>query len=364
MYLDNASTTPLSENVKDEIIKQLDNFGNPSSVHRRGRMAKELIKKAKYEVAKFISGNLDNVIFTSSGSASNSLVINGLSDKYMYLYTPTCHKSMRLVCESKPFHHSVLMNQDGSINIDGLYKFFGKKKIVFCYEMVNSEIGVIQNNDEIINLIHSIDGIIVADATALVPHYQLKANECRADYITFSGHKLGALKGIGVVYNNCIEELKPLIYGAQENGLFGGTENFIGIISLCEACKSYDYKRDNNINMLHHYLSDSILEISNSYEIVGDSEFKIPFISMFCFKNVQGEELAELLDEYNYQVSTGSACNSGLKDLSPTLLSIGIDKDDIPCCIRISLSGLESIEDLNKFVECLKTNVEKLRLFE
>ncbi len=364
MYLDNASTTPLSDYVKEEIIKQLDNYGNPSSVHRKGKKTKEIIKKAKNEVANFISGNADNIIFTSSGSASNNLVIRGLSDKYMYLYTPTSHKSMRLVCESKPFHQSVLMNKDGSINIDNLKKLFGKKKIVFCYEMVNSEIGVIQNNEKIIELIHDIDGIVVADATALVPHYQLKANECKADYITFSGHKLGALKGIGVVYNNSMEELTPLIYGAQEHGLFGGTENFIGIVSLSKACKNYNYNDKNNMYVLHHYLSDSILKIPDSYEIVGNSEFKIPFISMFCFKNVQGEELAELLDEYNYQVSTGSACNSGSKDLSPTLISIGINQDDISCCIRISLSGYESIEDIDEFVDCLKSKVEKLRLFE
>lgn len=366
MYLDYASTTPLLPEVKQEIIKWLDFFGNPSSVHEEGRMVKSKIHEVRRKVATFIGGNTDNVIFTSSGSAANNLVIHGLDDKYLYFYTPTCHKSMRLACESKPNHQAVKMTDDGLIDEEWLSKSINKAsktKVVFCYEMTNSEIGVCQKNDTIIKIVKNANGIVVADATAYIPHFPLHANYEGADFYTFSAHKIGALKGVGVVYYNSMEHLKPLIFGSQERGLFGGTENVIGLISLGVATDLW-YEVKEHSDILAHYLSELIVKnIPDSYEITHDSNFKVSNIMMFCFKGVQGDELLELLDEDGFFVSTGSACNSGSLELSPTLLSIHVPKADIPCCIRISLGGKETIEELKDFVESLKKNVQILRDF-
>ena len=366
MYLDNASTTPLLPEVKQEIIKWLDFFGNPSSVHEEGRVVKTKMQEVRTKVASFIGGNADNVIFTSSGSAANNLVIHGLNDAYEYLYTPTCHKSMRLACENKPSHCSVQMLNNGLIDEEWLIKYINKSfnnKIVFCYEMTNSEIGVCQNNERIKEIIKRKNGIIVADATAYIPHYPLHVNFEGADFYTFSAHKIGALKGVGVVYYNSMEHLKPLIFGSQERGLFGGTENVIGLISLGKATELWYEKRKQN-DILSHYLSDLIMdEIEDSYEILHNSNNKVSNIMMFCFKGVKGEELLHLLDEDGFYVSIGSACNSGSLELSPTLLSIRVPESDIPCCIRISISGDETIEEINKLVESLKKNVTILRDF-
>lgn len=365
MYLDNAATTPLLSEVKDEVMAWLNYFGNPSSEHEEGLLIKRKLNECRNDVAKFINGNADNIIFTSSGSAANNLVINGLNDKYLYLYTPTCHKSMRLACENKPFHKVVQMDNKGIVDINKLELLLRKNKkskIVFCYEMTNSEIGVCQNNIKIKELIKSYDGIIVADATAYIPHFKLYANQEGADFYTFSAHKIGALKGVGVVYYNSMEQLKPLIFGSQERGLFGGTENVIGIISLGTAVK-YWYQNANKSELVAHFISDEVIsKIPDSYEIANYSENKVSNIMMFCFKNVRGDELLTLLNEDGFYVSTGSACNSGSLELSPTLLSIRVPESDIPCCIRVSITGNESISDIRKFIESLKKNVEKLRL--
>ena len=341
-------------------------YGNPSSVHEEGRIVKKELEKCRAAVSKFIGGNKDNVIFTSSGSASNNLVINGLSDNYLYLYTPTCHKSMRLACENKPYHCSILMTNKGYIDLDWVRRRINKahkQKIVFCYEMTNSEIGVCQNNEKIIALIKEKNGIVVADATAYIPHFKLYANQLGADFFTFSAHKIGALKGVGVVYYNSMEKLKPLIYGSQENGLFGGTENVIGIISLGTAVE-YWYQYVSKNELIAHYISDEILRtIPDSYEIADVMEHKVSNIMMFCFKGVRGDELLELLDEDGFFVSTGSACNVNSLELSSTLLSIRVPESDIPCCIRISIIGNESYEEIKKFISSLKFNVEKLRMF-
>lgn len=366
MYLDNAATTPLLPEVKETVIRWLDMFGNPSSMHEEGRVVKQRLEDVRYTVAKFIGGNADNVIFTSSGSASNNLVIHGLYDSYVFLYTPTSHKSMRLACEAKPLHQAVKMNVDGSIDAAWLKKRMTalKNKFVFCYEMVNSEIGIMQHNEKLINLVHENGGIVVADATAYVPHFKLKANEMMADFYTFSAHKIGALKGVGVVYYNCQKQLIPLIYGAQERGLFAGTENVIGIMALGKACEIYSLENQSQVGILHRYVTDAIAKIPGSYEVLGASECKIPHISMYCFQDIFGDELASLLDEDGYQVSTGSACNSGSEELSPALLAVGIPQNDITRCIRISFNGDEPFEEVNKFIDSLRTNVEKLRLFK
>ncbi len=365
MYLDNAATTPLLPEVKEEIIKWLDYFGNPSSVHEEGRKVKVKIEEVRINVANFIGGNSDNVIFTSSGSAANNLVIHGLDDKYLYLYTPTCHKSMRMSCENKPYHCAVRMTDNGLIDEEWLENCLKKnyfKKVVFCYEMTNSEIGVCQNNQSIKRIIKAKNGIIVADAPAYIPHFSLHTNYEGADFYTFSAHKIGALKGVGVVYYNSMEQLKPLVFGSQERGLFGGTENVIGLISLGKATEYwYKYSRENKIKA--HYIADEIIRnIPDSYEITSDFENKASNIMMFCFKGVRGDELLELLNEDGFYVSTGSACNSGSMELSPTLLSIRMPESDIPCCIRVSLCGEEDVTDIKKFIDSLKRNVEKLRM--
>lgn len=365
MYLDNAATTPLLPEVRQTIIEWLDSYGNPSSVHTEGITVKRKIEECRANVANFLNGNKENIIFTSSGSASNNLVIHGLNDKYLYLYTPTCHKSMRLACENKPSHCAVQMTNKGYIDLEWVKRRINKvhkQKIVFCYEMTNSEIGVCQSNEKIIELIKSKNGIVVADATAYIPHFKLYTNQLGADFYTFSAHKIGALKGVGVVYYNSMEKLKPLIYGSQEKGLFGGTENVIGLISLGKATEYwYKYSRESKIKA--HYLSDEIIRnIPNSYEITSNFENKVSNIMMFCFKGVRGDELLELLNEDGFYVSTGSACNSGSMELSPTLLSIRMPESDIPCCIRVSLSGNEDISDINHFINSLQRNVERLRM--
>ena len=271
-----------------------------------------------------------------------------------------------MACENKPYHQAIEMTKDGLINEDSLINSLRKSyhpKTVLCYEMTNSEIGVCQNNERINQIVKSRNGIIVADATAYIPHYPLHANFEGADFYTFSAHKIGALKGVGVVYYNSMEHLKPLIYGSQERGLFGGTENVIGLISLGIAAELwYDKQKQNDI--LAHYLSDEILnKINDSYEITHNSNAKVSNIMMFCFKGVRGDELLTMLDEDGYFVSTGSACNSGSIELSPTLLSIHVPESDIPCCIRVSLSGNEKMEEINSFVESIEKNVKVLRDF-
>lgn len=178
--------------------------------------------------------------------------------------------------------------------------------------------------------------------------------------IGFSAHKLSALKGVGVLYKKKHIYLEPLIYGSQEQGLFGGTENVIGIAALGKAVENYDYSSitSNNRDYIYNYINNNI---SDSYLVGADLKHRLPHNLYICFKGIEGESLMTLLDINGYQVSTGSACTSGDLTPSSTLLAIEINKEDINSCIRITLSGKEEITELNKFCEVLKRCVETLR---
>ena len=369
MYLDNAATTQLTEEVKQYIIDLLDVYQNPSSTYQSGINAKNIINKARESVAKFINGKSDNIIFTSSGSSANALAIKGLTsenpqlNEYKVYYSPTAHKSMIKACESCLYHDSLLVNQCGEIDLkylDSILKNENKYKPLVCMEIANSEIGTINDMIGICDIVHKYNGLVIADATGYIPSYKIDMKLLNCDFLTFSGHKLHALKGVGVLYINTDVGLKPLVYGSQEHGLFAGTENTIGIASLGKAVESYNYSSISSKN--RDYVYDFINKnIPDSYLVGAPFEYRLPHNLYMCFKGVQGESLMILLDMNGIQVSTGSACSSGDLEPSTTLTAIGMDKNDIHSCIRMTFSGTETKEELNYACKKLKECVGLLR---
>lgn len=364
MYLDNASTTPLKSEVKDYIISLLDTYQNPSSMYQSGVNAKQIITTARNNVAKFIKANPENIIFTSGGSANNTLFFKGYTQRNecRVLYSPTSHKSVLKCVESLKYKCSLKVDYTGKIDLQDLKECLSidtMKKLVVI-EHANSEIGTIQDIKQIIEMCHFYNAVVYIDCTGSISQIPIDIKMLNADGIGFSAHKLGALKGTGVLYKNPSIYLEPLIYGSQEQGLFGGTENVIGIAALGKAVENYDYSSitSNNRDYIYNYINNNI---SDSYLVGADLKHRLPHNLYICFKGIEGESLMTLLDINGYQVSTGSACTSGDLTPSSTLLAIEINKEDINSCIRITLSGKEEITELNKFCEVLKRCVETLR---
>ena len=364
MYLDNASTTPLKSEVKDYIISLLDTYQNPSSMYQSGVNAKQIITTARNNVAKFINTNPENIIFTSGGSANNTLFIKGYTQRNecRVLYSPTSHKSVLKCVESLKYKCSLKVDYTGKIDLQDLKECLSidtMKKLVVI-EHANSEIGTIQNIKQIIEMCHFYNAIVYVDCTGSISQIPVDIRTLDVDGLGFSAHKLGALKGTGVLYKKSFIELEPLIYGSQEQGLFGGTENVIGIAALGKAVENYDYSSitSNNRDYIYNYIKNNI---PDSYLVGADLKHRLPYNLYICFKGIQGESLMTLLDMNGYQVSTGSACTSGDLTPSSTLLAIKMNKEYINSCIRITLSGEEEIAELNKFCETLKRCVETLR---
>lgn len=368
MYLDNASTTPLTQEVKDYIISLLDTYQNPSSMYQSGVNVKQIISTARNNVAKFINANPENIIFTSGGSASNTLAIKGFignTINYSVLYSPISHKSMLKCVESLHAHQceKLKVDNNGFIDLDYLNDWASHRKhtkLLVAIDYANSEIGTIQNVKRIIEIVHKYKGYVYLDCTGSISQISINVKALDVDMIGFSAHKLGALKGTGVLYKKPNIHLKPLVYGSQEQGLFGGTENVLGIAALGKALENYDYSTitSKSRDYIYNYVANNIPE---AYLVGADLKHRLSHNLYVCFKGIQGESLMILLDMKDIQVSTGSACTSGDLTSSTTLQSIGMDKKDINSCIRITFSGNENKKELDYVCEKIKKNVEILK---
>lgn len=364
VYLDNAATTPLTPEVKQYIIELLDQYHNPSSLYQDGVDARQIIEQARSNVERFINGKSENIFFTSGGSASNTLAINGYVRKHncTVLYSPIAHKSIIKCVESIKNTYPLKVNKYGQIDFYDLKEWLDARnnKFFIVLDYANSEIGTIQDVKKIIDLVHFYNGVVYLDCTGSISQIPVNVKELDADIIGFSGHKIHALKGVGVLYKKKNIELEPLIYGSQEQGLFGGTENLLGIASLGKAVENYNYSSISPEN--RDYVYDYIFKnISDSYLVGAPLDCRLPYNLYICFKEVQGESLMILLDMNGIQVSTGSACSSGNLQPSSTLTAIGVNKDDINSCIRLSFSGHETKEELYYVCSKLKECVESLK---
>ena len=367
VYLDYAATAPLSDGMKAYLISILDDWGNPSSLYSIGAESKKLISDARKEVYKFLHAkpNMGDIIFTSGGSASNTLAIKGwtsMRSDTVY-YSPIAHKSILNCVKDLPAKVPLRVDHYGKIQLDHLETELkndsGTPFVVVDY--ANSELGIIQDVISIIELTHKYRGKVYLDCTGSITDIPVNLFELDADMIGFSGHKLGALKGVGVLYKKIGIALSPLIYGSQEQGLFGGTENVLGIASLGRAVKDFTYNESKRVNRDYvlRYMTENILD----FQLIGPTLMsdRLSHNLYVSFKGVAGETLMILLDGYGIQVSTGSACNSRAADISPALAAIGIDDETARGCVRMTFSGKESKATLDYVCTTLAKCVDMLR---
>lgn len=374
IFLDNASTIPLLPQVKEYLISILDEYGNPSSLHSKGIAARQIIETARKNVMKFIGAKTGRLLFVPSGSAANTIMVDtalkaSLNKRNFILYSPIAHGSIikRINSVYTENKKALDINQDGRINIQFLNDMLKKiqKRNMRCWLIIdaaNSEIGTIQDFQTITEIVHKYDGFVYLDYTGAVSTIPLNVEKIRADAVSFSGHKIGALKGIGALwYNPNVIEIPSFVSGSQEYSIIGGTENITGIASMGIAVKAYKFHID--VRKKRDYVYNWIKrKVDNVYLVGADFEHRLKGNLNLCFKGISGEALMLLLDAVGVQISTGSACNSGSRTPSNVLQRIKIPEDDIHSCVRMSFSGNETQEELDYVCKHIKICVEKLRL--
>ena len=367
IYLDNASTTKPSPDVIEAVDYVLrSRWGNPSSIHSLGQEAKKIVDYNRKIVASFINAEEDEIYFTSGACEANSMALLG------YILT---HKNTQLL-NSCIEHKSIMdlsvdydgvnipVDSKGMIDISSLeskcrYYFTLNKYLLVSIQSANSEIGTIQDIKNISSMVHSYHGIMHTDATQLVSNQKIDVKEMKVDMLSFSGQKIGAPKGIGVLYVKKGVNIGPIIYGSQENGLRGGTENVAYIHALGTAISILEYPSEANFRYFFVKLKNKIPDIY----LVGSNDLRTRLCNnlSICFKGVNSEALLLALDNFNVFASAGSACCSSIPKPSYVLTSIGMNEEDLNSVVRFSLSSSLNRQVIDNAVEIIASCVKKLR---
>ena len=374
-YLDAAATagyTDVDNIVVDTMISAMTrHWQNPSSLYATD--VRDEIDKCRVNIAKFIGAKPDEIIFTSGASESNNMAIRGWVDEELYdgykmahiITTPIEHKSILNAVNNKRLCARIRycdVNNLGLIDVNSLKSllwFTEDEPTLVSIGMANNEIGTVQNIKAISDLVHEYGGVLHVDATQAFGRIPINVKELGIDMMSVSGHKISpVLKGIGFLYKNSNVKIRPLIYGSQENGLRGGTENTFGIIGLSKAVEHCDVsqerinkmcqKRDYFINLLKSRFN----KFGCGVKLNGCSTNRLPNnINVTFPHNITGEALLYTLDLDGIMIGTGSACNSTSIEPSHVLKAIGLTDEEATRTVRLTLSDDITYEDIDYVVE-------------
>ena len=358
IYLDSASTTKPKPEVISAVMKCLTtDWGNPSSLHTLGQNAKAIVDDARKAVADLIGARPSEIIFTSGACEANSLAICGLLKQgdYTLITTNIEHKSIMNITDDYYINPLICVDQNGFIDLNQLEyavkTVYGQPIVSIQY--ANNEIGTIQDMERISEIVHKHHGILHTDATQIIPDRNIDVTGI--DMMSFSGQKLGAPKGIGVLYVRDGIELSPIIYGSQEKSRRGGTENVPYIAGLGEAVRQLEYPTG---EVRDYFVQQVLAQIPDCYLVGPTGENRLKNNASICFKGVSSEMMVVMLDQKGVCVSSGSACNAGMK-VSHVLRAIGMG-DDTKSVVRFTF-GDNTKEEVDIVVEELVKICKKLR---
>ena len=360
IYLDEASTAQY-KNIDDIVVDTIttamrDSWLNPSSLYAAN--VKTKIDKCRTNIASFIGAKSDEIYFTSGASESNNWAIRGWVDRMLnsiIITTPIEHKSILETVKNLPYIEAYCCDVDesGFVDIKSLEYWLNACKIYPCLvsiNMANNEIGTIQPIKEIAELVHRYNGVLHVDATQAVGHIPINVEELGIDMLSASGHKISpVLRGIGFLYKKNGINIRPLIYGNQENQMRGGTENTYGIIGLNKAIEYCDISQEKIDKMCkkRNYFIE-LLEEKFDCELNGDSYYRLPNnINVTFPQDITGESLLYMLDISDIRISTGSACNSKSIEPSHVLKAIGLSDQDAFKTVRFTLPDDITYEDID-----------------
>lgn len=375
IYLDNAATTKVSEEVLQEMLPYFrETYANPSAVYGSAGEAKRAVKAAREQSAALIGAKPNEIYFTAGGSESDNWAIRAVAE--------SLQNKGRHVITSKIEHHAVLhtcqylekqgyevtyldVDEQGMISPESLEKAIRPDTILISVMAANNEIGSLEPVGRIGEIAAARGILFHTDAVQAYGHMPLDVEEMHIDLLSASGHKLNGPKGIGILYCRENVQLRPLLYGgAQEKGRRAGTLNVPGIVGFGKAAalaKETMRERCNRETELRDYLIDRVLAEIPDTRLSGHRQDRLPGNAHFCFGDIEGETLLILLDQKGICASGGAACTSGEPDPSHVLLAIGVPREIARGSLRLTLSAENTREELDRTVEAIKEIVGRLR---
>jgi cysteine desulfurase len=397
IYLDNSATTRIYDDVSELCMKtMMEDYGNASSMHHKGVVAENYLKKASEQIAKTLKAKPKEILFTSGGTESDNIAVIGGAMAHhregKHLITtciehPAILNSMKYL-ENQGFEVTYLkVSEEGLIDLEELKSAIREDTILVSIMAVNNEIGAVQPLEEAGKIIHAANPRIIfhVDAVQGYGKEQLIPKQMGIDMLSVSGHKIHAPKGIGFLYIKDGVRIVPITYGGgQQGGLRSGTLNIPGIAGLGRAAEEIYSTLDENRKMLYSLkfrlikglttelpdiringidTSDRKISDLTDEELTEVISKTAPHIVSVSVKGVRAEVLLHALEDKEIYVSAGSACSSNHPSVSTTLKAISIPKELYDSTVRISMSEFTTAEEIDETVKAFKEIVPMLRQF-
>jgi cysteine desulfurase len=382
VYVDYNATTPLKDEVKAAMISDFCIYGNASSMHAAGRLARARVEEARANLGLLLGVPPKDIIFTSGGSESNNTVFetmrrlatgpggtplkNGRNEIITTAIEHPCVLNSGKYSEELGFKVIFIpVDETGKVKMDAYRAALSEKTLFVSVMMANNEIGTIQDLKELTRLAKEAGAFVHSDAVQALGKIPVIAADLGIDYLTVSAHKIYGPKGIGALYVKEGAPLFPLIHGGhQEEGLRAGTYNNFGILGFGKAAALAmwdlnEYQR--KTSALRSRLRDGLLAGIPNIKINGHPVDVLPNTLNVSFPGAEGEAILLSMDIAGIEASTGSACASGSLEPSHVLMAIGVGPELAHGSIRFSLGWGSSEEDVDYIVETLPAIIEKLR---
>jgi cysteine desulfurase len=376
IYLDHSATTPVHPEVLAAMVSFFANhFGNPSSIHREGRLAREAVEGARARVAVLIGAAPAEIVFTGGGTEADNLAVLGAAFAQRggcnHLMTSTIeHHAVENACRhlaGRGFAATFLpVDGEGRVNPDDVRKGITEKTFLISIMHANNEIGTIQPLHEIGAIARERGVLFHTDAVQSVGKIPVAVADLGVDLLSIAGHKIYGPKGTGALYVRKGTELAPITFGGhQEGNLRNGTENVPGIVGLGKACEIA--LRDlapqmTHLRMLRDILEERIREEISDIRVHGHPLERLPHLLSVSFAGVSGESLVRELDLRGIAVSAGSACTAGSTKISHVLKALGMPEALAVGAVRFSLGRDNTEEEIGRAVSIMKALVEKRRV--
>ena len=373
IYLDNAASTQIHEDVLNSMLPFLkEQYGNPSSIHRYGRLTRKAIHKARKQIASLINADPAEILITSGGTESNNTALMGISSQFpssQIITSSIEHDAILEPCKklnSNGFHVDYLpVDNFGMVDTSDLQNIISEKTSLVSVMFGNNEVGTIQPIAKIAKICDENKVLFHTDAVQAVGKLPIDVKELGVDLLSISSHKLHGPKGIGALYIKDGVKIDPIILGGgQEFRLRSGTENVASIVGFGQACEIAENNLSENIlfiKKLQTLLIKKVLEEIPETTFNGHSESRLYNNTHFTFLGVNGEDLIIKLDEYGIAASTGSACSVNTQKASHVLESMGFSLEQITGSLRLTVGIFNTENEINETVNILKKVVEELR---
>ncbi|MDO5146448.1 MAG: cysteine desulfurase family protein [Eubacteriales bacterium] len=376
IYFDNGATTRVFPEVKEIMAEVLDvEYGNPSSMHKKGYEAEQCVNRAKEIIAKSLRVDAKEIYFTSGGTEANNLALIGTAMAHKrrgrHVIT-TCieHASVYnplSYLEEEGFEVTYLpVDERGIVKLDALKEALRPDTFLVSIMCVNNEIGAVEPMEEIGKIVKKYNPDIVFHTDCIQAYGKMKCTpkKWKVDLLSVSGHKIHGPKGIGFLYIREGTRIRPILWGGnQQKGIRSGTENVPGIVGLGKAAAMIYENHAEKVETLCAVKEHFIKRVTEEISDVKDNSGMAPHIASISFPGVRSEVLLHALEERGIYVSAGSACSSNKPEVSGTLRGIGLDKNHYESTLRFSFSVYNSVEEVDECVEALKELLPVLRRF-